>query len=296
MLLLLFALAGVAECLRIPANLHRIVGKKPHRVHYSVPNFGGNKSLDVHVYADMALIGSLDIGTPPQHFNVWFNQFINNTWILGNDAPHIPSTIGYERNVYFKDNSSTYQERNGTFEGFYGGGQNVSDVISIPGTDLAARYTFGDSDGLNMFGKLLFMALPADGMVGIANSLSDTFLSAMQNQLEQKIISIWTEGNVNGSLKQDAAITLGELNRHNCEADWHFVPQTVTYAWTVNFTAVSACGQKVGRSGVAMVVYSSILLTGPAKIVKPIVKLADAKLTEDGLYEVECKKVQTLPD
>lgn len=61
-LLLLTTLASTSLAIIVPAKLHHVGGNKPQLVTHSLNN--GNSTVDIQFYANLALVGTLGIGTP----------------------------------------------------------------------------------------------------------------------------------------------------------------------------------------------------------------------------------------
>jgi len=188
-------------------------------------------------FAHYYLAGNITIGTPAQRSYLEFD-FFNGPYLVVLD-----SKASYARGDWWKltrfnsSNSSTYTSSGKTYGDWRGKGPVGSDIVNISG--IVANVSFAALQDITMY----YAYDETSGTVGLSpwqsrgSNISTNLISQLAPHLDAPIVSLWTDFSSN--YDGNAQITLGSVDKTNCESDWIFTPSS---GFIVNATSVTAKG------------------------------------------------------
>ncbi|KAI8924713.1 aspartic peptidase domain-containing protein [Entophlyctis helioformis] len=257
----------------------------------------------------LTLTGTVQIGTPPQSFVVQFDTGSPVSWVRSNFCTRGNGCAGPRS--FNANASSTFRTGNNSIETVtYGDGTQVecvvnNDVISIANVRLSG----------SAFCAATLIRLPSgtpdtDGLFGLSpptNSVSSdrtAVLPMLQSSFNSSEISFWYDRtvteNTEGRSDNAGEITFGPRNPARFKGDPVWVPVVPDSPyWTVYMSSF-----KIGNTTIELdSTYRDrmILDTGttlavlPPPIFDPINEMMGGKLTQSGLYELDCSRVSKMP-
>lgn len=267
---------------------------------------GGSESITIKDYENAQYFGVVDIGTPPQSFQVIYDTGSSNLWVPEVGCTHCGLPFGPTKSKYDDTQSSSYEEDGEDFEIRYGSGTvsgffskdavKLADDIIVESQEFAQVF---DAGGLGMaysLGKF-------DGILGLAfSSLSVGFKTTVfenaiqQNKVDQPIFAFYL-GQENG---QPGELTFGGYDSSKFEGELKYVKLDSAMYWQITMDSVKAGDyEKVAASGdeiTAIVDSGTTFITGPRAEVEKLAKAAGAKANIMGEYTIDCDKVDDIPD
>jgi len=252
-------------------------------------------------YGNAQYYGIVEMGTPPQSFQVIFDTGSSNLWVPKVGCKHCGLPFVGRKHKYDHSKSSSYEEDGGDFEIQYGSG-SVSGFFSKDSVTLAddlvvkdQRFAeVSDAGGLGVaysLGKF-------DGILGLgfsSISIDNTptvFENAIkQNIVEQPIFSFYLGNNSPGEL------TFGGYDSSKFEGDLSYVKLDAATYWQIKLDSLSL-GDYTADNGelTAIVDSGTSLMTGPKKEVSKIAHAVGAQANIVGQYTIDCEKVEDMPD
>lgn len=261
----------------------------------------GTESEVIKDYANAQYYAVVEVGSPPQSFQVIFDTGSSNLWVPKVGCTHCGNPFFGKKHKYDHDKSTSYAEDGGDFEIRYGSG-SVSGFFSSDSVTLAddliiegqrfAEVT--DAGGLGMaysFGKF-------DGILGLGfSSISidnapTVFENAIkQNVVDQPVFSFYLGDNGPGEL------TFGGYDSSKFEGDLTFVKLSAATYWQIQLDGVSVGDEFTADGDMTAIVDSGTsLMVGPKKQVAKLANVLGAKRNVVGEYTVDCSMVDDLPD
>lgn len=252
-------------------------------------------------YANAQYYAVVEVGSPPQSFQVIFDTGSSNLWVPKVGCKHCGNPFFGKKHKYDHEQSTSYAEDGGDFEIRYGSG-SVSGFFSEDSVTLAddlviegqrfAEVT--DAGGLGMaysFGKF-------DGILGLgfsSISIDNTptvFENAIkQNVVEQPVFSFYLGNNGNGEL------TFGGYDSSKFEGDLTYVKLSAATYWQIQLDGVSIGDEfKADGDMTAIVDSGTSLMVGPKAQVAKLANVLNAKRNVVGEYTIDCSLVDSLPD
>ncbi|XP_040111126.1 pregnancy-associated glycoprotein 1-like [Oryx dammah] len=307
--LVLLGLVALSECLvKIPlmkVNIMRetlseksLLNNFLKEYAYTLPQISTPNSKIVSVpmrnFLDMAYMGNITIGTPPQQFQVVFDTGSSDLWV---PSIFCASLTCYSRITFNYQESSTYQHTTKPFEIIYGSGRIkghlVYDTIRI-GNLVSTNQPFGLS--LEEYG---FGALPFDGVLGL-NYPNNSVIGAIpifdnlkkQGAISEPIFAFYlSKQRVNSSV-----LMLGGVDKAYYKGELNWIPLSREGDWRINIDHISMNGKLIGCSSSceALVDTGTSLINGPTRLVTNIQRLIGATALGPKHY-VSCSTINTLP-
>lgn len=253
-----------------------------------------NFDIPITDYLNAQYYGPIQIGTPPQTFQVIFDTGSSNLWIPSNDC----SSCNHKK--YTHSSSSTYRENNQKFDITYGSGSLSGylseDILTFGGLQVSNQ-VFAEATELP---GITFSLGKFDGILGLAwPSISvDNVVPPIQNMLKQKLLD---EGvfafylpSIDGSIGE---LILGGIDNTKFvgQVTYHLLSDK-TY-WEV-LTDVIQVGTFTTKNAKAIVDTGTSLLAGPTSAIKNIANSIGAQpnLFNLNIYTIDCSVVNKLPE
>ena len=242
--------------------------------------------------------GVIEIGTPPQKFNVTFDTGSSNLWV---PSVRCGSIACYLHAKYNSNASSTYIA-NGTefqisYESATVNGILSKDIVSVAGAKLTG-VTFGES--LSEPG-LAFAFAKFDGILGLGfPSIAVAGVKPIFNEMvDQKVI---TEPVFSVYLKKDGdqqsggEITFGGVDNTKYTGNLTFAPVTKEGKWQFTLDGLLLNDENGCEDGCQAVADTrTSLIVGPTAAVDILQVAIGGKKSFNGQYIVDCKTLPSLP-
>lgn len=264
---------------------------------------GDGESEIIKDYANAQYFGTVELGSPPQSFQVIFDTGSSNLWVPKVGCSHCGLPIIGKKSKYDHDKSSTYQADGKDFEIMYGSGSvsgfwSTDDVIladdlKVSGQrfaeiqdagGLGVAYALGKFDGILGLG---FTSISIDGTTTVFENL------IKQNAVDQPIFSFYLGDNGPGEL------TFGGYDSSKFEGDLDFVKLDAATYWQITLDAIAAGDYRKDGSEdkiTAIVDSGTSLMTGPKAEVSKLAQMVGATANVMGEYTVDCKTIDQIPD
>jgi len=253
-------------------------------------------------FEDAQYYGPVEIGTPPQKFNVVFDTGSSNLWIPSKSCALLNIACKLH-SKYDSSKSSTYVKNGTTFAIQYGSG-------SLSGFTSQDTVTLGSVSVPNvLFAEAVkepgvaFIAAHFDGILGFGypeisvNGMTPFFQAALASGAIK-------EAKFAFSLAKDASassggeLALGGVDSSKYTGDFTYTPITIKGYWQFAVASVSVGGasfagetKAIADTGTSLLAIpkaslTSLLTKFPAGAVKPLAA---------GEYTVDCSKTSSLP-
>ena len=249
-------------------------------------------------YLNAQYYGVIEIGTPPQKFNVTFDTGSSNLWV---PSANCTSIACFLHTKYNSTVSSTYvangtefviSSPSGSLEG-----KLSEDVVSIGGAKLTG-VTFGETlkePGLAFafakFDGILGLGLPSNAVAGVKPIFNE--------MMDQKVI---TEPVFSVSLHKDGnqttggEITFGGIDNTKYTGDITYASVSREGYWQFTVNGFTFDDEETCEDGCeAIADTSKSLIVGPTAFVELLHSKMGAKKSWNGQYTIECNKVPSLP-
>lgn len=267
-------------------------------------NLQKSESEIIKDYGNAQYYGVVEIGTPPQSFEVIYDTGSSNLWVPKVGCTHCGLPFISHKSKYDETKSSTYEEDGDEFSIMYGSG-SVKGFFSKDDVTLADDIVIGeqgfaevtDAGGLGVaysLGKF-------DGILGLGfSSISvggrtTVFENAIiQNKVDQPIFAFYLGDNQPGEL------TFGGYDSSKFEGELEYVKLVAATYWQINMDAIKAGDyEKVSNDDdqiTAIVDSGTSLITGPKAEIANLAEAVGAKANIMGEYTISCDKVGDIPD
>jgi hypothetical protein len=251
-------------------------------------------------YSDLVYIADVQVGTPPQTFQVVADTGSSNFWIPDKTCRGTPCA---NKHKFDKSASSTYGRDGRPFAIQYGTGSCQGtlgvDTVSFGGI-VAEQTTFGQATVLASF----FADQPLDGILGMGwpqiavDGVTPVVHQMIQNnELDEARFGVWMTEETGGDGTIAGEITLGGIDTTKFTGDITYTRVTRKGYWQFNINGAKVNGQNVARSGSAISDTGTSLIVGPTSTVRSIASALGGRFNpQQGLYTVDCSKVDSLPD
>ena len=271
-------------------------------------NSNSNSTTDsilIKDYDNAQYFGVVEIGTPPQSFQVVYDTGSSNLWVPELGCTHCGLPFGPKKNKYDDSQSSSYQKDGEDFEIMYGSGSvsgffSKDSVALTPGIvvenqDFAQVSDAGGLGTTYSLGKF-------DGILGLAfSSISVGFRTTVfenairQNLVDQPIFAFYL-GKEDG---QPGELTFGGYDSSKFEGELNYVKLDEISYWQITMDSIRTGDYRKLPSGndmTAIVDSGTSFIPGPRTEVDRIAKAAGATSNILGEYTIDCDKVNDIPD
>ena len=208
----------------------------------------GTSSVMLHNWENSMYYGTVDVGTPPQKFNVLYDTGSSNTWIFGSSC-HTKTCMSHNRFDHSK--SKTYMEEGTEIRVRYGSGAIHSrlgkDIFDV-GNNVKVVQTFGEV--FQESGRA-FAVSKIDGIIGLAfpvmsptgaNPLFDSMVQS--NVVHEKIFSIYLSRGDNDIAK--SSILFGGYDEKLFLPPIKYVKLKSQSYWELSLLDISINGKSIG--------------------------------------------------
>jgi hypothetical protein len=260
------------------------------------------ESESIKDYANAQYFGTVQIGNPPQSFQVIFDTGSSNLWVPKAGCTHCGNPFFGKKNKYDEDASSSYKKDGSDFEIMYGSGsvkgyfslddvlladdivineQKFAEVTDAGGLGLA--YSLGKFDGILGMG---FTSISVGGAPTVFEN------AIKQNKVDQPIFAFYLGDNGPGEL------TIGGYDASKFEGELKYVKLDAATYWQISLDAISsgAYHKKSDDKITAIVDSGTSLITGPKADVARLAEAVGAKANIMGEYTIDCSKVDDIPE
>ena len=249
-------------------------------------------------YMNTQYYGAIEIGTPPQKFQVLFQTWGSNLWIPSASCTSIACFLHAK---YDSKASSTYVANGTKFEIQYGSGSMKGflskDTISVAGAKLTGvtfgeaveepglAFAFGQFDGILGLG---FPSSAAAGVKPIFNEMLD------QKVITEPLFSFYLQKD--GNETSGGEITFGGIDNTKYSGELTYVPVSREGYWQFTLDSFMLDDGDMCEGGCeAIADTGTSLIVGPTTHVEMLQDAIGAKKQWNGQYTVDCNKVPSLP-
>lgn len=255
-------------------------------------------------YGNAQYYGVVEIGTPPQSFEVIYDTGSSNLWVPKVGCTHCGLPFISHKSKYDESKSSSYEEDGDDFEIMYGSGSvkgffskdavTLADDIIIEAqgfaevTDaggLGVAYSLGKFDGILGLG---FSSISVGGRTTVFEN------AIKQNKVDLPIFSFYLGDDKPGEL------TFGGYDSSKFEGELKYVKLEAATYWEITMDSIKAGKYKKETTEddkiTAIVDSGTSLITGPRDEISKLAISVGAKANIMGEYTIDCDKVNDIPD
>lgn len=270
----------------------------------NISNLQKSESEIIKDYGNAQYYGVVEIGTPPQSFEVIYDTGSSNLWVPKVGCTHCGLPFISHKSKYDETKSSSYEEDGDDFSIMYGSGsvkgffskddvtladdivineQGFAEVTDAGG--LGVAYSLGKFDGILGLG---FSSISVGGRTTVFEN------AIKQNKVDQPVFAFYLGDNKPGEL------TFGGYDSSKFEGQLEYVKLAAATYWQINMDSIKA-GDYTHASGdddqiTAIVDSGTSLITGPKAEIAKLAEAVGAKANIMGEYTVSCDKVSDIPD
>jgi saccharopepsin len=246
-------------------------------------------------YYDAQFFGTVQIGDPPQFFDVVFDTASSTFWVPSRQCRSVPCKA---RNKF--DNSSrTFTKDGSNFAIHYGTavvqGYLSRDTVVVGGIPIAEQ-DFGEA--VKMFGYI-FNDAAFDGVFGLGfdNIAAGRAVPPFYNMVEDKslykpIFSLWLNGTEED---RSGELILGGVDRSRFEGQVTFSPVIRKGYWEITLQRFAVGEERFSQRRSAAIASGSTLIVVPLLDSHRIHRKLGTRATSDGRHVIDCDKVKSLP-
>uniref|UniRef100_A0A8C7BUV0 Peptidase A1 domain-containing protein n=1 Tax=Neovison vison TaxID=452646 RepID=A0A8C7BUV0_NEOVI len=307
---------SMRENLREKDKLRDYLEKHPYNMAYK---FVDSADLDPGVYyepmrnyLDLAYVGTISIGTPPQEFRVIFDTGSTDLWVpsiyctspacseclLPCLAPPHPILCPWQADrcsppVSAGNHNTIYLQ--------YGSGR-VSGFLAYDTVQIGGLVDESQAFGLSLKEPGSFMEYAVfDGILGLG------YPSLGLEGITPVFDNLWKQGLISEELfafylskkeEEGSVVMFGGVDHSYYSGDLNWVPVSRPLYWQLTMDSISMNGKVIACDGgcEAILDTGTSLLIGPHDMVFNIQKIIDAKQSDSGEYMINCDTINTLPD
>jgi cathepsin D len=252
-------------------------------------------------FMDAQYYGEIQVGTPPQKFQVIFDTGSSNLWVPSSHCSflHIACLV---HSRYHADHSTTYKEDGAKFAIRYGSGSCSGyfsqDTVTIAGLEVTGQ-RFAEITNLP---AIPFAAAKFDGILGmgweqiaVGGGLPPFQMMVKESLLEDPVFAFWLNRNPNHP--NGGEITFGGLDPDHYEGNITYAPVTTKGYWQFKMDGMKMNGEDFCEGGCqAIADTGTSLIAGPKAIVNKINKeIGATPMPIGGAAIVDCEKIPTMP-
>ena len=265
----------------------------------------GNESILIKDYGNAQYYGVVEIGTPPQSFQVIYDTGSSDLWVPEIGCTHCGLPFVASKNKYDSSQSSSYEEDGSNFEITYGSGSVrgffSKESISLTPHIVVQNQTFAQVSDAGGLGSTYSLG-KFDGIFGLAFSgvsvgfHTPVFENAIrQNVVDQPIFAFYL-GRESG---RRGELTFGGYDSSKFEGDLNYVKLDEATYWQTRMDSFQIGDYQKRPSGndmTAIIDSGTSFITGPKEVVDQIAKAAGATANIVGEYTIDCDRVNEIPD
>ena len=259
------------------------------------PDSSGAASVPITNFMDAQYFGAIELGTPPQSFQVVFDTGSSNLWVPS--AKCAFTQIPCDLHAKYESGDSATAEANGApFAIQYGSG-SLSGFLSadtLRWGDLEIKHqTFAEA---TKEPGLAFMFAKFDGILGMGwaqiavDRVSPPFYNAFEQGLvKENVFSFWLNRDADSEHGPGGELVLGGVDPKHHVGEHTWLNVTREGYWQVAMDDVLVGGRSAGRcgarGGAAIVDTGTSLLAGPTEVIEAI----NAKIGARSVLGEECR-------
>ncbi|KAG8505706.1 Pregnancy-associated glycoprotein, partial [Galemys pyrenaicus] len=249
-------------------------------------------------YQDMAYIGNIAVGTPPQNFKVIFDTGSTDLWV---PSIYCSSPACLNHQVFNPRESSTFLTLYQSFRIVYGSGA-VSGFLASDNVQIGDLVVRNQTLGLSLLepGDAMRNG-PFDGILGLAYpGLSRRGTTPIfdnmwqQGLLSQEIFAFY----LSSKSKEGSMVMFGGVDPTYYTGELKWVPVSRPLYWQITMDSISMNGRVIACHGgcQAIVDTGTSLVAGPAAEVLSILERIRGRHYYNKEFLVPCEARNTLPD
>ncbi|KAM5247282.1 pepsin F-like [Ctenodactylus gundi] len=249
-------------------------------------------------YLDLAYVGTISIGTPPQDFRVVLDTGSADLWV---PSIYCSSQACAKHRAFNPLRSSTFLVSGRPISLEYGSGK-MSGFLAYDTVRIGGLVDTAQAFGLSLeepgaltedaaFDGILGLSFPGLSIQGTTPVFDSLWA---QGLLPQNLFAFY----LSTKEEQGSVLMLGGVDPAYHHGDLHWVPVSKPLYWQVAMDSISMDGQVIACDGGCQGILDTgtSLLTGPRTHILNIQRLIGAQPSQGGEYAVDCKAVGTLPD
>jgi len=271
-------------------------------VEKSMYTVGVPPSVPITNYLDAQYYGEIQIGTPPQPFNVVFDTGSSNLWVPSKKCP-VTDLACQTHKKYDSTKSSTYKVNGTKFAIQYGSGALSGflsdDTVTFGGIQVAGQVF---AEATNEPG-VTFVAARFDGILGMAFARISVDLATpvwynmvSRGLVEADMFSFWLNRTAAPKPETGGELVLGGYDQAHFAGPITWVPLSRDAYWQFKMDKLSVKGSTFCNGGCqAIADTGTSLLVGPTDEIKRLNLLIGAVPIAKGEAIIDCNKIPTLP-
>ncbi|XP_047630247.1 LOW QUALITY PROTEIN: pregnancy-associated glycoprotein 2-like [Phacochoerus africanus] len=248
-------------------------------------------------YLDMAYVGNISIGTPPQRFSLVFDTGSSDLWV---PSIYCKSKACVTHRSFNPSHSSTFHHRGKSIKLEYGSGKmsgflghDTVQIGQLTSTDQAfglSKVEIGRTFEHAVFDGILGLAYPSIAIKGTTTVIDNL---KKQGQISEPVFAFY----LSTDKEEGSMVMFGGVDKKYYKGDLKWVPLTQTSYWQVALDRITWRGKVIGcpRGCQAIVDTGTSMLLGPSKEVAKIHSLINAKHVEKENL-IPCNARKALPD
>lgn len=255
-----------------------------------------NYHIPLSNYYDAQHFGTIQVGNPPQFFDVIFDTASSLLWLPGKQC----RSVACQHRNRFDNSSRTYQKDGSPFSIHYGTavvqGGFARDTVSIGGVSILEQ-DFGEAH--RMFGHV-FSDSAFDGVFGLGfdNIAAGAAVPPFYNMMEDKslykpIFSLWLNGT---SDAVSGELILGGVDRSRFEGQVTFAPVIRKGYWEITLQRFAVGNERFTQRRPAVIASGSTLIVLPTLDSHRIHRRLGMRATEDGRHTIACDRIDSMPN
>lgn len=294
------ALAAQKQFPLVPFTEHSSGAASPDEFTIQTVDTEASHDTPLTNYMNAQYFSEIELGTPPQSFQVILDTGSSNLWVPSNDCA---SLACYLHTKYDHEKSSTYKKNGTEFSIQYGSGSmkgyisqdtlKIAD-LEIPHQDFAEAT---EEPGLAFaFGKF-------DGILGLAydtisvNHIVPPIYSAINNGLLDEPLFAFYLGDTSKDESDGGVCTFGGIDKSKFDGKITWLPIRRKAYWEVKFDGIGLGKEyaPLEKTGAAIDTGTSLIVL-PSQLAEILNSEIGAQKSFSGQYTIECDKRDSLPD
>ncbi|XP_046672772.1 lysosomal aspartic protease-like [Homalodisca vitripennis] len=258
----------------------------------------GRANVTLYDVQDTYYYGTMNVGTPPQTFNVIFDSGSADLWVPSIQICSTYPSFCERHKVYKSSTSNTYKKDGQQFSITYGkGGASgfvSQDNIEVAGVQVTGQ-VFGEATSIDSAG----MASYFDGIFGLAYpklsniGTNPPFVNMIrQGVLEQPVFAFYL--NKDDSSEDRGELVLGGVSSDHYSGSFTYTPVLSPSYWIIKMDSVQINSNAVSGSQQAIPDSGTSFMYGPSDVMNVIINAIGGQY-QNGLYIVPCSSTESLP-